>query len=157
MYHFIYHIVINMLYEYLLCTLLHKDKNLKNNIWGIIAKKLRNKINGKKNSGKLQYLLWYPCVNKKTRIKGCFFETSAYTRVYAKRGVKSTQNKKKGVFRKYGRKTREKGLFCQFWHRTLNVYCKWIVHCCLHCLPIMRHLWANIGHYTIAITNNFYH
>ena len=44
-----------MLYEYLLCTLLHKDINLKNNIWAIIAKKLSNKINGKKNSGKLQY------------------------------------------------------------------------------------------------------
>ena len=44
-----------MLYEYLLCTLLHKDINLKNNIWATIAKKLSNKINGKKNSGKLQY------------------------------------------------------------------------------------------------------
>ena len=33
----------------------YKDINLKNNIWATIAKKLSNQINGKKNSGKLQY------------------------------------------------------------------------------------------------------
>ena len=31
----------------------YKDITLKNNIWATIAKKLSNKINGKKNSGKL--------------------------------------------------------------------------------------------------------
>ena len=77
-------------------------------------------------AGATRVRLWYPCVNKKTRIKGCFLDECVYARIREKGGggVKSAQNKKNGVFSKYGRKTREKGLFCQFWHCTLNVCCK---------------------------------
>ena len=65
-----------------------------------------------------------PMREQENAYKGMFFSRRARIRACTRKGGKIGPKQEKGCFSKIWEKTREKGPFCQFWLRTLNVYCK---------------------------------